>query len=154
MNELKTRGVEDILIAVVDGLKGFPEAIDAVFPQTAVQTCIVHLIRHSLDFASWKDRKTVAAELRKIYRAADAGRRRGARGLRGRPVGRKISGDRPELAAATGRGHPVLRFPLRACAIVYTTNAIEALNPSCAGPSEPEGISPPTMRPKCSFSWS
>jgi hypothetical protein len=58
---------------VVDGLKGFPEAIEAVFPQAAVQTCIVHLIRNSLDFVSWKDRKPVVAELRKIYRAADAG---------------------------------------------------------------------------------
>ena len=56
MNELKNRGAQDILIAVVDGLKGFPEAINAVFPQTIVQTCIVHLIRHSMDFASWKDR--------------------------------------------------------------------------------------------------
>ncbi len=72
MNDLKARGVEDILIAVVDGLKGFPEAIEAVFPQAAVQTCIVHLIRNSLDFVSWKDRKPVVAELRKIYRAADA----------------------------------------------------------------------------------
>ena len=71
MNELKNRG-GDILIAGVDGLKGFPEAIEAVFPQAAVQTCIVHLIRHSLDFVSWKDRKPVVAELRKIYRAADA----------------------------------------------------------------------------------
>ena len=72
VNELKTRGAQDILIAVVDGLKGFPEAINAVFPQTVVQTCIVHLIRHSMDFASWKDRKSVAQALRTIYRAADA----------------------------------------------------------------------------------
>ena len=57
MNELKNRGIADVLIAVVDGLKGFPEAITAVFPQAVVQTCIVHLIRHSLDFVSWKDRK-------------------------------------------------------------------------------------------------
>ena len=71
MNELKTRGVGDILIAVVDGLKGFPEAINAVFPQTVVQTCIVHLIRHSLEFVSWKDRKTVMPALRAIYRAKD-----------------------------------------------------------------------------------
>jgi putative transposase len=69
MNELKNRGVEDILIAVVDGLKGFPEAINAVFPQTVVQTCIVHLIRNSMDFASWKDRRAIAAELKKVYRA-------------------------------------------------------------------------------------
>jgi putative transposase len=60
MNELKNRGVEDVLIAVVDGLKGFPDAITAVFPQATVQTCIVHLLRHSLDFVSWKDRKPVA----------------------------------------------------------------------------------------------
>ena len=63
MNELKNRGVGDVLIAVVDGLKGFPEAINAVFPQATVQTCIVHLIRHSLEFVSWKDRKTVMPAL-------------------------------------------------------------------------------------------
>jgi len=76
MNELKNRGVNDILIAVVDGLKGFPEAISAAYPQTIVQTCIVHLIRNSMDFAAWKDRKSIAAELKEIYRAkdADAGR--------------------------------------------------------------------------------
>src|SRR4051812_1323187 len=75
MNELKNRGVEDVLIAVVDGLKGFPDAITAVFPQAQVQTCIVHLIRNSLDFVSYKDRKAVAAALKEIYRAknADAG---------------------------------------------------------------------------------
>ena len=72
MNELKTRGVEDILIAVVDGLKGFPEAIVAVFPEATVQTCIVHLLRNSLDFVSYKDRKTVAAALKGVYRARDA----------------------------------------------------------------------------------
>src|SRR3954447_3599354 len=72
MNELKTRGVEDVLIAVVDGLKGFPEAITAVFPETQVQTCIVHLIRHSLAFASWKERREIAAALKPIYRAANA----------------------------------------------------------------------------------
>jgi putative transposase len=57
---------------VVDGLKGFPEAINAVFPQTIIQTCIVHLIRHSMDFASWKDRKSLVHALRTVYRAADA----------------------------------------------------------------------------------
>src|SRR6201988_1579752 len=72
MTELRTRGVEDILLAVVDGLKGFPDAILAVFPEAQVQTCIVHLLRHSLDFVSWKDRKPVAAALKEIYRAVDA----------------------------------------------------------------------------------
>ena len=69
MNELRNRGVADILIAVVDGLKGFPEAINAVFPQTVVQTCIVHLIRNSMGFASWKERKAIAGALRSVYRA-------------------------------------------------------------------------------------
>ena len=72
MNELRTRGVQDILIAVVDGLKGFPEAITAVFPDTVVQTCIVHLIRNSMQRASWKERKALAAALRPIYQADNA----------------------------------------------------------------------------------
>lgn len=72
MNELKNRGTQDILIAVVDGLKGFPQAITAAFPEAMVQTCIVHLVRHSLNFCSWKDRKAVAADLRRIYGAATA----------------------------------------------------------------------------------
>ncbi len=71
-NDLKTRGVGDILIAVTDGLKGMPEALGAVFPATTLQTCIVHLIRNSLDFASWKDRKVLAAAIRPIYTAANA----------------------------------------------------------------------------------
>ncbi|MBB4200362.1 transposase-like protein [Rhodoblastus sphagnicola] len=71
-NELKDRGVDDIPIAVVDGLKGFPDAINAVFLQTIVQTCIVHLIRNSMDFASWRDRNAVAAVLKTVYRANDA----------------------------------------------------------------------------------
>src|SRR5512144_1162078 len=72
MTERKTRGVEDILIAIVDGLKGFPDAVTATFPQTQAQTCVVHLIRHSLAFVSYKDRKAVAAALKQIYKAKDA----------------------------------------------------------------------------------
>ena len=72
MNELKDRGVEDILIAVVDGLKGFRDAIAAVFPQTQIQACIVHLVRNALDFVSYKDRRAVAAALKEVYRARDA----------------------------------------------------------------------------------
>lgn len=72
MNELRNRGVEDVLLAVVDGQKGFPEAIVAVFPDAMVQTCIVHLLRHSLDFVSYKDRKPVAAALKEICKALDA----------------------------------------------------------------------------------
>jgi putative transposase len=72
MNELRNRGVEDVLIAVVDGLKGFPDAILAVFPEATIQTCVVHLLRHSLDFVSYKDRKAVAAALKDIHRSVDA----------------------------------------------------------------------------------
>jgi putative transposase len=129
MNELKNRGVEDVLLAVVDGLKGFPDAISAVFPQTIVQTCIVHLIRNSMDFASWKDRKAIAAELKAIYRATDA------------DVGRKALEDFD--AGAWGRKYPAIAqswrrnwehvipffaFPIAVRRIIYTTNAIEALN--------------------------
>ena len=69
MNELRNRGADDILLAVVDGLKGFPDAITAVFPEAIVQTCIVHLLRNSMDFVSWKDRKGLASALKEIYRA-------------------------------------------------------------------------------------
>jgi putative transposase len=72
MNELKNGGANDLLIAVVDGLKGFPDAFNAVFPLAQIQTCIVHLIRHSIGFASWKERKPVAAALKEVYRAKDA----------------------------------------------------------------------------------
>lgn len=71
-NDLRTRGVSDILIAVTDGLKGTSEALGAVFPATTLQTCIVHLIRNSLDYASWKDRKALAAAIKPIYKAASA----------------------------------------------------------------------------------
>jgi len=72
MTDIKARGVADILIAIVDGLKGFPEAITAIFPQTVVQTCIVHLLRYSMQFASWKERKAVASALKPVYRADHA----------------------------------------------------------------------------------
>jgi len=72
VTELKNRGVTDIFIACVDGLKGFPEAIGALYPQTAVQQCLVHMVRHSLNYVSWKMRKVVAADLKTIYSAATA----------------------------------------------------------------------------------
>ena len=114
MNELKNRGVEDVLIAVVDGLKGFPEAITAVFPQATVQTCIVHLLRHSLDFVSWKDRKAGRGRAEGHLPGRRCRRRRGrARRLRGELLGPEIPGHRPELAARLERGRPVLCLPRR-----------------------------------------
>ena len=71
MNNLRNRGVEAIMSAVVDGLKGFPDANNVAFPDITVQTCIVHLVRHSLNFCGWKDRKTVAKDLKRIYQATD-----------------------------------------------------------------------------------
>ena len=129
MNELKNRGVGDVLIAVVDGLKGFPEAINAVFPQTIVQTCIVHLIRHSMDFASWKDRKILAGELRAIYRAKDADAAKTAlEAFDAGPWGQKY----PAIAQSWRRNWerviPFYAFPDAVRRIIYTTNAIEALN--------------------------
>ena len=129
MNELKSRGIGDILIAVVDGLKGFPEAINAVFPQTVVQTCIVHLIRHSLDFASWKDRKPVAQALKTVYRATDANAGQVAMdAFADGPWGTKY----PAIAQSWRRNWnlviPFFAFPEAVRRIIYTTNAIEALN--------------------------
>jgi putative transposase len=129
MNELKNRGVGDVLIAVVDGLKGFPEAIEAVFPQTTVQTCIVHLIRHSLDFVSWADRKPVVPALRAIYRARDAEAGRAAlEAFADGPWGRKYPAIAPAWRRNWDKVIPFFAFPEAVRKIVYTTNAIEALN--------------------------
>lgn len=130
MNDLKLRGVSDILIAVVDGLKGFPEAITTVFPQAMVQTCIVHLIRNSLSFVSWKDRKSILPSIKAIYRAENA----------------DVALQRlDEFEAQWGKRYPaigqawrrswqyVIPFFAFAPAIrrmIYTTNAVEALNRS------------------------
>ncbi len=129
MAELKNRGVEDVLIAVVDGLKGFPDAIAAVFPQAQVQTCIVHLIRNSLDFVSYKDRRAVAAALKEIYKAKDA--TAGAEALDAFAAGEW--GRKYPAIVMSWRRHwpavvPFFAFPMDVRRIVYTTNAIEALN--------------------------
>ena len=129
MNELKNRGVEDILIAVVDGLKGFPDAIHAVFPDTMVQSCVVHLIRNSLSFVSYKDRKSVATALKEIYRAVDD--KAGLAELKAfeeSQWGRKY----PAIAQSWHRAWteviPFFAFPSEVRRIIYTTNAIESLN--------------------------
>ncbi|MDE2221102.1 MAG: IS256 family transposase [Gammaproteobacteria bacterium] len=131
MNELKSRGTHDILIAVVDGLKGFPEAITAVFPDTVVQTCIVHLIRYSMQFASWKERKIIAAALKPIYRAESAEAAASALSDFDAGVwGRKY----PAIAQSWRRNWeaviPFFAFPAEVRKIIYTTNAIESLNAS------------------------
>ena len=128
-NDLKTRGVADILIAVTDGLKGMPEALAAVFPATTLQTCIVHLIRNSLDYASWKDRKALAAAIKPIYTApsAEAALAELEAFAQG-PWGEKF----PTVVAAWHRAWdrviPFFAFPPAIRRVIYTTNAIESLN--------------------------
>jgi len=128
-NELKTRGCQDILIAVVDGLKGLADAIGTAFPRTTVQTCIVHLIRNSLDYAGWKDRKAVAAALRPIYAAASAqAAEQALQAFADGPWGTKY----PTIVAAWQRAWenvtPFFVFPPDIRRVIYTTNAIESLN--------------------------
>ncbi len=129
MNELKNRGITDILIAVVDGLKGFPDAINAVFPEAIVQTCIVHLIRNSMSFASWKDRKAIAQALRSVYRAETP--EAGLKALEAFEEGHW--GQKHPAIGQSWRRHwdqviPFFAFPESVRRIIYTTNAIEALN--------------------------
>ena len=127
--DLKTRGCQDILIAVTDGLKGMSEALAAVYPATTLQTCIVHLLRNSLEFANWKERKPLAAALRPIYTAASADAallaldafERGPWGVRF-----------PTVVAAWRRAWthviPFFAFPPEVRRIIYTTNALESLH--------------------------
>lgn len=129
MNELRNRGVEDILVAVVDGLKGFPEAILAVFPDATVQTCIVHLLRNSLDFVSYKDRKTVAAALKTIYRARDAADgEKALSDFESSEWGRKYPAIGQSWRRAWNEVVPFYAFHPDVRRLIYTTNAIEALN--------------------------
>lgn len=129
MTELKARGVQDILVAVVDGLKGFPEAIETVFPDTIVQTCIVHLIRYSMQFASWKERKLLSRALRPIYRAENAeAAALELDAFEASDVGRKY----PAIGEAWRRKWeqvvPFFAFAPDVRKMIYTTNAIESLN--------------------------
>jgi len=128
-NDLKTRGVADILIAVTDGLKGMSEALAVVYPETTLQTCIVHLIRNSLDYASWKERKPLAAAIKPIYKAASAEAAQAeldafAEG----PWGQKF----PTVVASWRRAWsnviPFFAFPPAVRRVIYTTNSIESVN--------------------------
>ena len=129
MTELKNRGTEDILIAVVDGLKGFPEAISAVFPQAEVQTCIVHLLRYSMQFASWKERKSLVAALRPVYQAPTSeDARQKLEEFSTGPWGLKY----PTIVQSWKRNWeqviPFFAFPPEVRRMIYTTNAIESLH--------------------------
>ncbi|HEY1257488.1 MAG TPA: IS256 family transposase [Terracidiphilus sp.] len=130
LTELKNRGVEDIFIACVDGLKGFPQAIETVYPKTTVQLCIVHMVRASLNYVNWKERKQVAADLRSIYRAATA--EEAERQLQ--QFAARWDARYPTIAAMWRRNWlgviPFFQFPAEIRRIIYTTNIIESLNMS------------------------
>ena len=130
VTELKNRGVQDVFIACVDGLKGFPEAIEVVFPKTAVQLCIVHLVRYSLNYVSWKLRKAVAADLRAVYTAAtaeEAAQRlaefEGKWGEAYPTIGQSWRRNWPRIT-------PFFDYPPEIRKVIYTTNAIESVNMS------------------------
>jgi putative transposase len=128
-NDLKTRGVQDVLIAVVDGLTGLADAIETAFPTTTVQTCIVHLLRNSLDYASWKDRKKLAAALRPIYTAVSAEAAEAAlRDFAAGPWGQKHPTIVQSWQRAWAQVIPFFAFPPAVRRVIYTTNAIESLH--------------------------
>jgi len=129
MHELKQRGVEDILIAVVDGLKGFPETIRTAFPRTSVQTCIVHLTRYSLAFCSWKDRGAVANALKEIYRAPNADIAQAKlEEFRAGEWGQKYPSIGQSWQRAWEEVIPFFEYGQAIRKMVYTTNAIESVN--------------------------
>jgi len=128
-NELKTRGTQDILIAVTDGLKGMEQALNAVFPATTLQTCIVHLIRSSLEYASWKERRTVAAALRPIYTATTVEAALAALvQFEQGPWGQRYAPIADAWRRAWDRVIPFFTFPPAIRKVIYTTNAIESIN--------------------------
>ncbi len=142
VTELKNRGVQDIFIACVDGLKGFPEAIESVFPKTDVQLCIVHLVRHSLNYVGWKERKPVAADLKTIYSAAteaEAEQRLAEFAL-------KWDAKFPTIAKSWrsnwARVIPFFAHPSEIRKVIYTTNAVESLNMSLRKVTKARGSFP------------
>ena len=130
VTELKNRGVEDIFIACVDGLKGFPEAIEAVFPKTEVQLCIVHMVRYSLQYVSYKDRKEVAGDLKDIYQSST--REEGELNLEN--FANKWDKKYPTISQSWRRNWerivPFFAYPAEIRKAIYTTNAIESINMS------------------------
>jgi len=130
ITELQNRGVKDIFIACVDGLKGFPEAIESVFPQTQVQLCIVHMIRNSVRYVNWKDRKQLCADLKKIYTSATEQQAEVALDA----FGKKWDAKYPTISQMWRRHWenviPFFDYPADIRKAIYTTNAIEAINRS------------------------
>jgi putative transposase len=130
LTELKNRGVKEILIACVDGLKGFPQAIESVFPQTVVQLCIVHLVRASLNYVNWKERKQVAADLKEIYRAATVVQAETELHTFQSKWGAKYQAIGKLWQQHWAHVVPFFEFPAEVRKVIYTTNAVESLHMS------------------------
>jgi putative transposase len=130
LTELRNRGVKEILIACVDGLKGFPQAIENVFPQAVVQLCIVHLVRASLNYVNWKERKLVAADLKEIYRAATAAQAEMELNAFQARWGSKYQAIGKLWKENWARVVPFFEFPAEVRKVIYTTNAVESLHMS------------------------
>ncbi len=130
ITELKNRGIKDIFIACVDGLKGFPEAIETIFPETQVQLCIVHMVRHSLNYVSWKQRKEVAADLKIIYAASTIEEAE----FHLEQFEDKWNASHPAIGKSWRRNWeritPLFSYPPDIRKVIYTTNAIESVNMS------------------------
>ncbi|MFQ5503155.1 MAG: IS256 family transposase [Phycisphaerae bacterium] len=142
LNELKNRGVKDILIACVDGLSGFPEAIETAYPQAQVQLCIVHMVRNSLKYVSWKERKAVAADLRSIYTASSAEAAEQAL----EAFENKWQARFPSIGKSW-RSHwvniiPFFGYPPEIRKVIYTTNAIESMQASLRKVTRKHGAFP------------
>jgi putative transposase len=126
--DLRNRGVRDILIACCDGLTGLPDAIRSIYPETVVQTCVVHVIRNAMRFVSWKDRKKVAAAMRKIYTAPNIEAAELALKEFDQKFGEQYPGAIDTWRLAWDEFVPFLDYPVELRRIVYTTNAIESIN--------------------------
>jgi len=142
LTELKNRGIQDILIACVDGLKGFPEAIESIFPKTEVQLCIVHMIRNSLRYVSWKERKIVAADLRTIYTAPTAEAAEQAL----EAFAEKWDSRFPTISKSWRQRWenviPFFAYPPEIRKVIYTTNAIESIHASLRKVTKKRGAFP------------
>lgn len=130
LTELKNRGLEDIFIACVDGLNGFPEAIEAVYPKAQVQLCIVHMVRNSLKYVGWKERKTVASDLRRIYRSATADEAELELAGFAEKWDEKFPSISKSWSTHWANITPFFEYPADIRKVIYTTNAIESLNAS------------------------
>jgi putative transposase len=142
LTELKNRGVKDIFIGCVDGIKGFPEAMEVVFPATQVQLCLVHMVRHSLSYVGWKERRAVAADLKVIYRATTEAEAEQALAV----FARKWDPKYPSISKSWRAHWPELitfmKYPAEIRKVIYTTNAIESVNRSLRKISKNRGVFP------------